>query len=262
MAFSLVASTTGSSGSVNDYTTSGIDTTGANLIVVSIAWHPGSYGSGVLSDSKGNTWTGLTERAAFFVARNKLFYCLNPTVGSGHTFSTGQFNGQNPAIGVLAFSGAHASSSYANENGATVAPGTSLATGSITPPENDCLVVSGLGTEKANTTTNTAIGSSFTAFKTEASGGNSCGSGIAYLIQTTASAVNPTWTWTTSTYACASIASFKAAAGGGGGGSSGAAMHYYRQCQRHEQPRLILPDRELITELPPRFNRIENRLAT
>lgn len=46
-----------------------------------------------------------------------------------------------------------------------------------------------------------------------------------------------------------------------GGGSSGAAMHYYRQCQRHEQPRLILPDRELITKLP-RFNRIENRLAT
>lgn len=46
------------------------------------------------------------------------------------------------------------------------------------------------------------------------------------------------------------------------GGSQGAAMHYYRQCQRHEQPRLILPDRELITELPPRFNRIENRLAT
>lgn len=47
-----------------------------------------------------------------------------------------------------------------------------------------------------------------------------------------------------------------------GGGSQGAAMHYYRQCQRHEQPRLILPDRELITELPPRFNRLENRLAT
>lgn len=46
------------------------------------------------------------------------------------------------------------------------------------------------------------------------------------------------------------------------GSSSGAAMHYYRQCQRHEQPRLILPDRELITELPPRFNRLENRLAT
>jgi hypothetical protein len=48
-----------------------------------------------------------------------------------------------------------------------------------------------------------------------------------------------------------------------GGGSQGAALHHYRQqgMMRHTQPQLILPDRELITELPQR-RLIENRLAT
>ena len=48
----------------------------------------------------------------------------------------------------------------------------------------------------------------------------------------------------------------------GGGSAQGAAIHHYRQqgMMRHQQPRLILPSRELITELPPR-RLIENRLA-
>jgi len=47
-----------------------------------------------------------------------------------------------------------------------------------------------------------------------------------------------------------------------GGSAQGAALHHYRQqgMMRHQQPRLILPSRELITELQPR-RLIENRLA-
>ena len=43
--------------------------------------------------------------------------------------------------------------------------------------------------------------------------------------------------------------------------TGGAAIHHYRQqgMMRHQQPRLILPSRELITEIPQRI--VENKLA-
>ena len=105
MAFSLIAHTaTGSAG-----TTSGINTTGANLIVVTVAY---DTQSGV-SDSNGNTWTALTAQSGSQDGNARMYYCFNPTVGAGHTFTSAQGYG---AICVSAWSGA-ATSPQDQQNG-------------------------------------------------------------------------------------------------------------------------------------------------
>jgi len=206
MAFSLVVNTIGAS------PTSGIDTTGANLIVIAVS----AFGAVGLSpsDSKSNTWTALTGQVGT-VAGVKLFYCLNPTVGSGHTFSYGS---GFPTVGVQAWSGAAAASVFDVENGATGAAVTSIATGSVTPSVNDEVVVTALGLADS-VTGPAAINGGFTI------SGQSLGNtgvreslAMGYLVQTTAAAANPTWSGFTTDGPAAVIASFKAAAGGGGGG--------------------------------------------
>jgi hypothetical protein len=79
-------------GSASGGTTPSINTTTANLIVAEVSsYYP--VGEPVLSDSKGNTWIALTRHYDLgLISSNRLYYCINPTVGSGHTFTlTGSF---------------------------------------------------------------------------------------------------------------------------------------------------------------------------
>lgn len=189
----------------NGGTTTAIDTTGANLIVVSVS---GVSSTAVtVSDSKGNTYTSLTRREnSSPVVFNQLWYVYNPTVGSGHTFTVGGANTYS-AIAVMAFSGAIASPAD-QENGATSSSGTSIATGSITPSQNNEIVIAGICRENS---TNGALDSGFTYLDVPYVGAVSMGGGIGYKIQTAAAAVNPSFSWTTSAANAASIESFKAA---------------------------------------------------
>jgi hypothetical protein len=82
-------------------TTSSIDTTGATLLVVTI--HHYAPNAPSLSDNKSNTWS-LAHNQGAGNERTRIYYCFNPTVGSGHTFSnTGTLN--YASMSVLAFSG-------------------------------------------------------------------------------------------------------------------------------------------------------------
>ncbi len=65
--------------------TSGIVTTGANLLVVAVASYPPG-GELTVTDSYGNTWTPATGFGDS-LTRIQFFYCFGATVGSGHTFS-------------------------------------------------------------------------------------------------------------------------------------------------------------------------------
>ena len=115
---------------------------------------------------------------------------------------------------VAAFSGAAAASALDQQNGA-VGTGTSLATGSVTPSEDNELVVSGVSIADGSSGTY-AVDSGLTITdQILASAGNFEGGGLAYIIQTSAGAVNPTWSWTGSVNSAAVIATFKAAAAGG-----------------------------------------------
>jgi hypothetical protein len=209
MAYSLVAHTKQSG--IGTFTTPAIDTTGAKLLIVFVAWY--QVYSLVLSDSKGNTWTPLTKQTKTDVA-GLFFYCT-PTpdkVGSGHTFTlTGP--SRYATMNVLAFSDA-LSSPFDAENGST-ATGTSLATGSVSPSVNGELIVAGLATYSADTI---GIDSSFiisdqTPFQTS----SWFGAATAYLSQTTKSAVNPTFSWTNSADSAAAVACFKPSSETSGG---------------------------------------------
>jgi hypothetical protein len=87
-----------------------------------------------------------------------------------------------------------------------------LQTGSVTPSENNEVLIAGTGIEGTGRTA--TINSSFTITDGIAGdGATRMGGYAAYLIQTTATAVNPTWTYSGAvTRVAANIATFKAAA--------------------------------------------------
>lgn len=165
-------------------TTTAIDTTWANFLVVGIWRHTG-FGSLTLSDSKGNTWTQLTERVS--VSQGcVLFYCANPTVWTGHTFTTwAWFAG----VGVGAFSGVRTSSPFDLQNGNVLNAPWNIQPWSITPTANWALVVTAFGSF------NGAAPSMPTWYAQIASNTTSTAEagGMGYKIQTSAAAENPTW---------------------------------------------------------------------
>lgn len=169
-------------------TSTGINTTGADLIVVALEYRKASGSN--LSDSKGNVWTALTDyQEASSNSAVRMYYCSNPTVGSGHTFTTtSTFSG----IGVVAVSGSRtATSPFDQQNGST--GGTSSnpqGPGSITPSVNGCLVVTGF--YQATTGSAPSLPSGYNLVGTWPTATAFLG-GVAYVIQTTATATNPGW---------------------------------------------------------------------
>jgi hypothetical protein len=170
-------------GSGSSATTSSVNTTGATLLIVALA----SGVLGTVSDNKGNTWVALTGYGATpFI---QLFYARNPIVGTGHTF-TGTATSQFPSIAMMAFSGAATSYPFGHltqDGGADKTPGT------ITPLEDNELIVSALSDNSASTVY--AIDAGMTLGPTVVFiGGTAYGVAMAYEIQTTKAANTPTWT--------------------------------------------------------------------
>ncbi len=213
MAWSVVGSAKGEGG-INGATTSAIDTTGANLVVISVAGDV-SVNSLAVSDNKSNTFTSIVLSGSVDgYGKAQLFYCLNPTVGTGHTFTVGPSSTAS-GITVLAFSGAAASSAldqYTSNYSTSAA--TTGTTGSITPSENGEMLVFG-GPCGGNGTSFSSSSVGTVAQSTTGTTDSDYSIGIGYYEQTTATAINPTLTWNSSSVWGATIASFKGAGGGG-----------------------------------------------
>jgi hypothetical protein len=204
MAFGLFAHVAGSSAGGPGFTTSSLDTTGANLIVVLVSDYLPS--STTLSDSRSNTWTPLTAKNGSSQSRLQLYYCYAPTTDAAHTFTVSNSGGSYPAISVLALSGA-ANSPFDVENGGSTGSASSLQPGSVTPSVDNEIVITGLGGVTQGTM---SINSGFTISDQFAYNGSAFGSSLAYLVQTTATAENPTWSWNGgANEATAVIATFK-----------------------------------------------------
>jgi hypothetical protein len=206
MAIALVINTIKSSPDAGEITTDAIDTTGANFLIAALCDYMG-VAAGSVTDSKGNTWAGLTEVTTANLPRIRFFVCANATVGSGHTF-TAENGGSNssPCIVVAAFSGVKTSSPTDQQNGA-FSPNqeTSLQTGSVTPTEDNELVVAAL----CHTGTGATINSSMTITDdADADLNDAFGGAMAYIVQTTAGAINPTFSFAAGNPA-AVIATFK-----------------------------------------------------
>jgi len=197
---------TAEAGGLNGATTSAIDTTGVTLIVVIVNWYAVTTAVATLTDSKGNTYTGLTQRGNASIA-SRIFYCLAPIVGSGHTFTVAGTSTYS-SIEVQGWNGNATSSVVDTQNGTGVSTSSTQQTGSVTPSENNCLIVAGMLFASSGTV---SINSGFTISDQIAySAPANYGAAAAYLVQTTAGAVNPTWT-ATSADKVSSIAVFKPA---------------------------------------------------
>ena len=206
MAIAYVAGV--SSGTNSGGTTSaGVDTTGADLLVMVVCYFSGAAAPTV-SDSKGNTWTALTAvQSTGGGANNKtqIYYAKNPTVGSGHTF-TASGASSFASLTAAAYSGCDTAAPFDQQNGTA----DSTQPGSVTPTQDNELVVTGLGGDVA---TYTSVNGGFTLRNSVGvSAGNYFGTGLADLVQTTAAAANPTWTVNSVTNSGNVIATFKAAA--------------------------------------------------
>lgn len=206
MAFSLIAST--AAGSVDagaSVTTAAINTTGANLLVAAITRWTG--GTATLTDSKGNTWTALTENT-YTTVGCRLYYCVNPTVGTGHTFSE---SGTTTYATLCVAAFASGATSATLDQSATNGDGnTFLDVGPLTPSTSGQLIITALGFDVNEVV---AINSGFTITNQVAlAAGQHEGGAMAYLIQGAAAAVTPRWSWTSTTGAVARMVSFQAVA--------------------------------------------------
>lgn len=184
-------------------TSAAIDTTGATLLVFNACYYNSPTG---VSDSKGNTWIPLTQRTGpggGSGIRHQFYYVLSPTVGTNHTFT---LSGSGIFCSFIIH--AYAALGYESENGAT-GTGTSRATGSVTPTTNGSLIVAGLSLGGAPQTI--TIDNGLAVTQTVATT-NAVFSALGYKTQTTAAAINPTWSWTTSSEHATSIAVFLPAA--------------------------------------------------
>lgn len=215
MAYALVTNGAAASSDGNSATTGSLNTTGADLIVVGACSFQGVAVS--VSDSKSNTpWNARTIYAVSGDPSVQLFYFQAPTVGTGHTFTV-TTSGGFPSVFAAAFSGS-TSTPYDVENGSTSGVAvTSKQPGSITPNQDNSLIVSLVAPSPY--ASNGAIDSSFTITNHVSNGANNYGGAMAYLIQGTAAAVNPTWTFSSATVAVTQAA-FKPAVGGGGGSAT------------------------------------------
>src|SRR5476651_2906684 len=137
MPITLVSHTGKVLGSIGG-TTLGIVTTLAKLIVLHLSYQSGT--SPVISDSMGNTWIALTLKAGTN-STSRLWYCLNPTVGASHTF-TSTLAGQFSCIQVLAFT--IANGGFDLQAGLATVSANSINPGTFTPSVAGELIVTGV----------------------------------------------------------------------------------------------------------------------
>ena len=212
MTIAHVASVSATYGSSSG-STSAIDTTGANLLVVVVSSYYGAVAP-TLSDSKGNTWTSIEHFVGSGAATNRLqmYYCIGGTVGTGHTV-TCTVSGAYGSVAFAAYSGVASTTPLDQHTINGVGGVTSVQAGSVTPSEANEIVIAGLGYQTAAVAA--SIDGGFTKrVNDNPQSGVSFGVALGDLIQTTATAANPTWSWTGAGDAVAVIATFKAAGGG------------------------------------------------
>lgn len=183
-----------------------MDTTNADLIVIFASQYSG-VGPFTPTDSKSNAWTALPMGNCSIFGQQEfdIFYTSSAISGTSHAFTFGGSTGF-VNIAVQAWKNS-IPNPFDQQSTAVINSGGTLATGSVTPSLANELVVTGDGTLAASQAP--TVDSGFTVTdSTGGVGGTSFGVGAAYIIQTAATAVNPTWT-NNSQPICVGIATFE-----------------------------------------------------
>lgn len=179
---SLIASYGEYLGANGGTTTSGVDTTGSNLLVIGVAgW---DFSDHTVSDNYSNTWTALSFVTSGYVSR--IYYCANATVGSGHTFTVTRSGGY-PVASIQAWSNMSSTPFDVENVTGGGGGGPPKNTGSVTPSQANSVAITALRSNGSG-----SVDSGFT-ITTSTLGAGMYGA-IAYKIKTSASAENPQWT--------------------------------------------------------------------
>jgi hypothetical protein len=186
MAYTLLAN--GFAADIDHPTTSALDCTGADLIVIAVQGNNGAY---TVHDSQNNTYTLIDSHTDSSNVKS-VFYCQSPSTSNAQTFNIVE-SFIFAAIFVQVFSGSSASPLDAHTQGSGFFSAT-CQPGSITPSENNELLIC-FGTVYSSTGANfVSIGGGFSTTNQNPNTGSALTGGLAYLIQTTATASNPTLT--------------------------------------------------------------------
>lgn len=205
----------------NATTTTNINTTGASLLVAFGKDFGGDSSNTIaMSDSSGNTWIFATSTAKQSCGQGNelefMYYVLNPITSSTQKFNM-KSTTSNSVCGltVSAYSGTALSNALDGLTANATQGSNTIQAGAITPAVANELFVGGyMG---RNNTTVASINSGFTLYATSTLATNFAVAD-AYLVSSTISAVNPTWTDTDANCSqekFAILSSFKPAAGAG-----------------------------------------------
>jgi len=180
----------------------GITTTGAKLLVMSLGRSIFASTAVTVTDSYANTWIPLTRQDPLVFA-SQLYYVINPTVGTGHTFRVENVSANLfPSFVVYPFA-ASGVVTFGGENGSAVGDTEStIQPGSVTPSADDALIVTGATTFAVPALPTVDLGFAPTSVAAAPDYG---GTSLGFVILGTAAARNPTWDFgTTDSYGYAS----------------------------------------------------------
>lgn len=191
MAYSYLTGTANSSTffGLNGGYTAEVDCTGVDLIIVACPAFNGSISPLGITDDLGNTYTQLAfgDSSSYHIA---LFYCQNPTVSTTQKWTrTGSPGGSAISIAVACFSGS-VPTPLDQDTVGTGSGASSYQAGTVTPGQDNELVIAAV----ASASTGPTIDSGFTVAQFQPNSGDGVGIAIGYLVQTSATAENPTWT--------------------------------------------------------------------
>lgn len=199
-------------------TSSSLDSTGGTHVVV-FATAEGTLTTGTpVADNKGNTYLDVGTEYSSSGKRIRCFYAENATCGTGHTVTLTPGSSGKLSFTVQILSGI-ATSSSKDANGpsgkADVFVSTITPTAAFTPATDGCAVC--MGGYHDDTYVSVSAPFSPADSAPNPAGGN-VSTACAHVIQTTATSVQPTFTYGGGdVYAGVMVVAFKAGAGGGGG---------------------------------------------
>lgn len=185
--------------------TPGINSTGANFIVVGLACQ--DTFTGVPTDNQGNTYTEMPNTYSNNQPRVRMYFCKSPNTNVNHTFTIA-----GSPVGVLfaaAFNNIETAAFTAPQTGAN-AYNTTINTGGITPNTDNSLVISLLAINGAGFPV--SINNGFNIIESaDFASGVAYGGAFAYKIISPAANTSTIWTRTNTNGMAATIAGFDAA---------------------------------------------------
>lgn len=177
-------------GSITTANGASLSTTGANfIVVVETLFQTATVAP---TDTFSNTWHQCGTDQVNGNMHLGIWYAANATVGGTHAFGLSAATSYS-SIYVGAFSGLSSSPCTTAVNGAAQPASGTVEPGSITPAANGSLIISSPIALDTSSTWVTTVNSGFTTTDTGSTPSVGTGGGLGYLAQSTAAAVNPTW---------------------------------------------------------------------